>query len=61
MAAIAGAPSGEAFESLAHIRQDHLPATLGELPGVEAAVARPTAGFRRTRRQRPYARGGHSP
>lgn len=33
------APSSEAIASLTHIRQDHLPATLGELPGVETGVS----------------------
>ncbi|MFF5209460.1 MMPL family transporter [Streptosporangium sp. NPDC000396] len=30
--------SGEALESLTHLREDYLPATVGKLPGVEAAV-----------------------
>lgn len=33
------APSAEAIESLVHLRQDHIPATVGQLPGVETAVS----------------------
>ncbi|MEU5234303.1 MMPL family transporter [Streptomyces anulatus] len=33
------APSAEAIESLTRLRQDHIPATLGRLPGVETAVS----------------------
>ncbi|MEW1614603.1 MULTISPECIES: MMPL family transporter [unclassified Streptomyces] len=33
------APSAEAIESLARLRQDHIPATVGQLPGVETAVS----------------------
>ncbi|MET8542277.1 MMPL family transporter [Kitasatospora sp. NPDC004799] len=33
------APSTEAAESLDHLRNDHLPATLGQLSGVESAVS----------------------
>ncbi|MDF9808925.1 RND superfamily putative drug exporter [Streptomyces sp. HB372] len=33
------APSSEAIESLTRLRQDHIPATVGRLPGVETAVS----------------------
>ncbi|MDG9682347.1 MMPL family transporter [Streptomyces sp. DH18] len=33
------APSTEAIESLTRLRQDHIPATVGRLPGVETAVS----------------------
>ncbi|MFH9295289.1 MMPL family transporter [Streptomyces sp. NPDC017520] len=33
------APSAEAIASLAHLRQDHIPATVGRLTGVETAVS----------------------
>ncbi|MFH9653917.1 MMPL family transporter [Streptomyces anulatus] len=33
------APSAEAIESLTRLRQDHIPATVGRLPGVETAVS----------------------
>ncbi|MGW7096403.1 MMPL family transporter [Streptomyces sp. NPDC054874] len=33
------APSAEAIASLTHLRQDHIPATVGRLPGVETAVS----------------------
>ncbi|MFD3607074.1 MMPL family transporter [Streptomyces atroolivaceus] len=33
------APSDEAIESLVHLRQDHIPATVGQLPGVETGVS----------------------
>lgn len=33
------APSAEAIASLAHLRQDHIPATVGHLSGVETAVS----------------------
>lgn len=33
------APSAEAIESLVHLRQDHIPATVGGLSGVETAVS----------------------
>ncbi|MEV7114442.1 MMPL family transporter [Streptomyces anulatus] len=33
------APSAEAIESLTRLRQDHIPATVGRLPGVESAVS----------------------
>ncbi|MFE4335471.1 MMPL family transporter [Streptomyces sp. NPDC056831] len=33
------APSGEAIESLDHIRKDYLPATVGKLSGVESGVS----------------------
>ena len=33
------APSAEAIESLAHLRQDHIPATVGRLGGVETGVS----------------------
>ncbi|MFG2590519.1 MMPL family transporter [Streptomyces sp. NPDC048438] len=33
------APSAEAIESLGHLRQDHIPATVGQLSGVETGVS----------------------
>ncbi|WP_250287257.1 MMPL family transporter [Streptomyces atroolivaceus] len=33
------APSDEAIESLVHLRQHHIPATVGQLPGVETGVS----------------------
>lgn len=33
------APSAEAIESLVHLRQDHIPATVGRLAGVETGVS----------------------
>ncbi|MFE2018158.1 MMPL family transporter [Streptomyces sp. NPDC059499] len=33
------APSAEAIESLVHLRQDHIPATVGQLPDVETGVS----------------------
>lgn len=33
------APSAEAIESLVHLRQDHIPATVGQLPDVETRVS----------------------
>ncbi|MFI8517609.1 MMPL family transporter [Streptomyces sp. NPDC085481] len=33
------APSGEAIESLGHLREDYLPTTVGRLPGVETGVS----------------------
>lgn len=33
------APSAEAIESLTHLRQDHIPATVGRLSGVETGVS----------------------